>query len=230
MQRRRSPSIASSRGCSSTPGWTRKLRQKRRAAWSTASQGTPSAAWRIASGAGGTEAETNERRGALRPEQVSRPNATAHDDLRARGMRVREPMPFGKTASSSGDGSEPRAIAADPRDTEMWRLPLRKERAHGRRARKGPVRQGSRANPGRVLGGWDGDTPAREQERGPQWSLLEKDPLLPGRMTGRKRGASRSGTSFSSGASGTRLEPRCRSDGLGGGGSSFRRSGASALF
>ena len=52
-------------------------------------------------------------------------------------MRVREPMPFGKTASSSGDGSEPRAIAADPRDTEMWRLPLRKERAHGRRVEKG---------------------------------------------------------------------------------------------
>lgn len=42
-----------------------------------------------------------------------------------------------------------------------------------------------------------------------EWSLLEKDPLLPGRMTGRKRGASRSGTSSSSGASGTRLERCC---------------------
>lgn len=41
-----------------------------------------------------------------------------------------------------------------------------------------------------------------------EWSLLEDDPLPLRRMMGRKRGASRSGASFSSGASGTRSE-RC---------------------
>lgn len=39
-----------------------------------------------------------------------------------------------------------------------------------------------------------------------EWSLLEDDPLPLRRMMGRKRGASRSGTSCSSGASATRRE------------------------
>lgn len=92
------------------------------------------------------------------------------------------------TISSGGDGNEHRAIAAKPRDAEVRRLPLRKERAHGSRISGMPVRQGTRAYAGHVLGGGDSDTLTCEQECGLRMEPPRGRPLPLRRLMGRKRG------------------------------------------
>lgn len=111
------------------------------------------------------------------------------------------------TISSGGDGNEHRAIAAKPRDAEVQRLPLRKEQTHGSRISRMPVRQDPRADTGHVLGGGDSDTLTCEQERGLRMEPPRGRPPATEEDDGQKEGgASRSGTSSSSGANGTRRD------------------------
>ena len=110
------------------------------------------------------------------------------------------------TISSGGDGNEHRAIAAKPRDAEARRLPLRKERAHGSRISGMPVRQGTRADTGHVLGGGDSGTLTCERERGLRMEPPRGRPPATEEDDGQKEEALRVRGGSSSGANGTRRD------------------------